>query len=77
MNPVPGQVTAAFITPTCRANKGDAGAWDEAVERLREQYNSICEGWRDKPEQPTLNVVLTMERPTHTDHPDGARGDPL
>ncbi len=57
------QVSAAFITPTCRANRGDDGAWDEAVRVLREHYDQIVEGWRRHPEQPTLNLVLTMERP--------------
>jgi hypothetical protein len=63
MDPIPGQVTAAFITPACRANRGDEGAWDEAVARLRAEYDSILAGWKDAPEQPTLNLVLTMERP--------------
>lgn len=65
MAEVPGsQVTAAFITPDCRANRGDAGAWDEAVARLRAEYDAVLDGWRAYGTQPTLNLVLTMERPT-------------
>lgn len=28
------------ITPTCRFNRGDAGAWDEAVAQLRQVYDA-------------------------------------
>lgn len=63
MDPIPGQVTAAFITPGCRAGRGDEGAWEEAVARLRVFYDDVVEGWRGKPEQPTLNLILHMERP--------------
>ena len=28
------------ITTTCRYNRGDSGAWDEAVRRLREVYDA-------------------------------------
>lgn len=60
------QVTAAFITPECRANRGVDGAWEEAVRRLRDEYQVIVRNWQalSTPErQPTLNLVLTMERP--------------
>jgi hypothetical protein len=57
------QVTAAFITPTCRANRGDEGAWDEAVDRLRREYDAIIAAWGDRPAQPILNLILTMDRP--------------
>jgi hypothetical protein len=61
---VPGtQITAAFITPDCRANRGQAAAWDEAVARLRVQYDDILAAWEGQPQQPTLNLVLMMERP--------------
>ena len=63
MEPVPGQVTAAFITPECRGNRGDQGAWDEAVDRLLTQYIDVLNGWAGRAEQPTLNLILTMERP--------------
>jgi|ERR1700733_14371249 len=57
------QITAAFITPECRANRGDEGAWQEAVVRLGQQYFEIVQAWEGRPEQPTLNLILTMERP--------------
>lgn len=57
------QVTAAFITYECRLNRGNTGAWEEAVERLRAHYDLIVKGWADHAEQPTLNLVLEMERP--------------
>lgn len=56
------QVTAAFITPECRENRGIEGAWDEAVARLRAEYDAIVEGWKNERRQPTLNLVLTMDR---------------
>jgi hypothetical protein len=60
---MPSQVTAAFITPECRANRGTDGAWDEAVARLRVEYDAILEGWKNEPAMPTLNLILTMDRP--------------
>jgi hypothetical protein len=58
------QVTAAFITPECRRNKGDEGAWLEACQRLAEAYTDVLAGWAGQPQQPTLNLILTMDRPT-------------
>ena len=57
------QITAAFITPECRASRGDEGAWVEAVTRLRVEYDAVLEGWKNHSSQPTLNLILTMERP--------------
>ena len=31
----------AVVTPTCRANRTDIGAFDEAVSRLRADYERI------------------------------------
>jgi hypothetical protein len=56
------QITAAFITPECRSNRGDDGAWQEAVDRLRAEYDAVLEGWRGEDQQPTLNLVLELER---------------
>jgi hypothetical protein len=56
------QVISAQITPECRMNRGVDGAWDEAVERLRVEYLAVCAGWKDKQKQPTLNLLLTMDR---------------
>lgn len=57
------QVTAAFITPTCVTNRGRDGAWDEAVARLREEYDAVLDGWAGQFSKPTLILRLEMERP--------------
>lgn len=57
------QLTAAFITPECRANRGVDGAWEEAVSRLRTEYEAVVAAWASEPVEPTLNLRLTMERP--------------
>ncbi|HSR50924.1 MAG TPA: hypothetical protein VLV83_08845 [Acidobacteriota bacterium] len=58
---VPGiKAQHAVITPTCRAGRGDAGAFEEAVRRLRQEYEACC-----KPEcnaQANFHLVLTVER---------------
>lgn len=56
-----GNITAqhAVITPTCRANKTDMGAFDEAVERLRRQYLQSVEGWGDAA---NYHLKLELER---------------
>lgn len=56
-------VTQALITPTCRENRGDEGAWDEAVRRLRAEYDAVIDGWKDKDEQPSFQLVLNYDRP--------------
>lgn len=44
MSNVPGiNAIHAVITPTCRQNRGDDGAFDEAMDRLREQYRKTLE----------------------------------
>lgn len=53
----------AIITPECRASRGDDGAWDEAVARAKANYDTIVAGWRESPVQPTLHLVLGIERP--------------
>jgi hypothetical protein len=53
----------AIITPDCRENRTDDGAWDEAVARAKAAYDGIVRGWRHAAEQPTLHLVLTVERP--------------
>ena len=44
------------ITPTCRMNRGDDGAWEEAVRRLREIYEAQVR------HDPTLTLSLTISR---------------
>jgi hypothetical protein len=54
----------SIITTECRTNRTDEGAWDEAVARAKEQYDAIVAGWAAAPVQPTLHLILTIERPT-------------
>lgn len=49
----------AIITPTCRANRSDIGAFEEAVARLRRQYEQSVEGWGDKA---NYHLKLEIER---------------
>lgn len=53
----------SIITPECRENRGDDGAFDEAVERARAVYDGIVHGWRSSGPQPTIHLVLGLERP--------------
>lgn len=58
----------AIITPTCRDNRGDDGAFDEAVRRIREQYHASLAGWRRQGHEPNLHLRLTVERPLEGGH---------
>lgn len=58
----------SIITPECRTNRSDEGAWDEAVARAKAAYDQIVAGWAGRPEQPTLHLALTIERPSEADH---------
>lgn len=61
---VPGSSAShSIITPLCRTNRSDGGAFDEAVARARQEYDAIVAGWADSPDQPTLHLILTIERP--------------
>lgn len=71
----PGTAAAgAVITPECRTNRGDGGALEEAISRVRRKYHEICKGWKDAPVQPTMRLVLTVERPVETANPDLGEG---
>ena len=59
---VPGiNACHAIITPTCRTNKTDMGAFDEAVERLRKEYIVCLEGRGE--DGSNYHVVLSVEPP--------------
>ena len=45
------------ITVTCRANRGNDGAWDEAVRLLREVYDAQIERFG-----PTVALHVTISR---------------
>jgi hypothetical protein len=57
----------AIISSVCRANRGDAGAADEAVDRLRVELGRLMEAW-DPERGATFHLVLTVDR--------AGRGDP-
>ena len=50
------KVADVSITPACRTNRTNAGAWDEAVARLQKWYEMMCNGRGDQ-----FTVKLTME----------------
>jgi hypothetical protein len=67
MSAVPGiNALHAVITPVCRKNRGQDGAFDEAVRRIREEYDSVIKGWTEngKPDGINLHLVLSVERVT-------------
>jgi hypothetical protein len=52
-------VSHSFITPECRENRTDEGAFEEAVERARVEYEAILDG---RPGEPlTFHLLLTLE----------------
>lgn len=60
MSAIPGMnAVHAIITPTCRSNKTDMGAFDEAVERLRQEYLTCLRGRGEDGSQ--YHVVLSVE----------------
>ena len=63
---IPGSCAKhAIITPTCVANRGVGGAWEEAESRLRDEFYACAEG---NPTA-TFHVVLTVERATASKEP--------
>ena len=61
---IPGLAAVhAIIKPECRELRGDHGAIDEAIRRVRLQYDGIVNGWKGESAQPTFRLVLTVERP--------------
>lgn len=52
----------AIITPACQQGRGPDEAFEEAVRRLRKEYDRCREGWGDR--QPNFHLVLTVERIT-------------
>ncbi len=60
---VPGTAAVhAVISDACREGRGDAGAIDEAVERIRRGYLQVAEGW-PVGAGAKIHVVLLVERP--------------
>ena len=62
MSTVPGlNALHAVITPTCRENKTDIGAFNEVVKRLRKEYLTCLKGRGEDGSQ--YHVVLSVEPP--------------
>ncbi len=62
MSNIPGMnAVHAIVTPACRENKTNMGAFDEAVERLRSMYLSCLEGRGE--DGSNYHVVLSVEPP--------------
>jgi len=60
---VPGIMAQhCIVSDTCRTNRTDGGAFNEAMERLRQAYRDCCKGWPIGKEA-KLHLVLTVERP--------------
>jgi hypothetical protein len=52
----------SFITDVCRTNRGDMGAFQEVVRRLRDQYDFLTRRWPIGSDV-KLHFVLTLDRP--------------
>lgn len=65
MAKVPGaQVAHAVITFECRNNRGDFGAFDEAVKRLRTQYDQLV-ALRGDEIDVHFHMILSVESERH------------
>lgn len=51
-----------IISDDCRRGRTDAGAFEEAVDRLRQVYDRVCGGWGTDSGL-KLHLVLTVEKP--------------
>lgn len=63
MAEIPGlKARHAIIKDACRTSRGNEGAIDEALARLKEEYLSCVDGWEiGKGAQ--FHLVLTVEKP--------------
>jgi hypothetical protein len=58
-----GLVALRPITPEHRAERGVVTAWEETVRQLANEYLEVVEGWEGFADQPTFNLILTIEKP--------------
>lgn len=60
---IPG-ITAvhAIISDNCRKGRTDDGAFEEAVRRMKTEYDAIMKGWPIG-KGTTIHMALTVERP--------------
>lgn len=60
---VPGiKASHAIITSACRANRGDVGALDEALARVRTEALRVIQGWGPEVDA-RFHLVFTLEKP--------------
>lgn len=52
------------ITDACRSSRGDDGAIEEALSRLRKVYEQVTAGWQVG-EGVQIHLALTVERPAN------------
>lgn len=63
MSHLPGlKALHAIISDDCRRNRGDEGAIDEALRRVREEYLACVRSWHPH-KGVKFNVLLTVEAP--------------
>lgn len=68
---VPGIAAAhAIITEECRRNRGDVGAFEEAVRRLRKAFDEGLTFWALGTGK-RIHLVLTVELPKENEGLDG------
>lgn len=59
---IPGiKALHAVITDACRQGRGEEGAIDEALARLRDQYLGLAKFWSDKGGV-QFHLVLTVDK---------------
>lgn len=64
MSQIPGIKGAhCIISDECRSNHGDIGAFNEAMRRLRDEYERCANNWTIG-RGAKLHLVLSLERPT-------------
>ncbi len=59
---IPGAAKHAIITDECRRNKGDERVMEEALQRLRDEWPNVANGW-PVGAGGRFHVVLIVERP--------------
>ncbi len=54
----------AIVTNNCREMRGDDGAFDEVVQRMRGEYDRVCEG-RGREEGLEIHFAMIVQLPRH------------
>ena len=73
MSRIPGiPAKHAIISDDCRRGRGDDGAIDEAIRRMREAYDQLMKCW-PVGRGTKFHVVLTVECDRNKAPTDGAR----